>query len=523
MRVWPGNPYPLGATWDGKGVNFALFSEHATKVELCLFEAVDADKETARIPLPEQTDHVWHAYLPEVLPGQLYGYRVYGPYAPWQGHRFNPNKIVLDPYAKSIGRDVRWADALFGYCLGDAEADLSYDARDNAAYAPLAVVIDPAFTWGDDRAPRTPWHKTIIYELHVKGFTQLQAEVPEKLRGTYAGLASEAAIRHLTTLGITAVELLPVHHFLKDRILVDRGLTNYWDYNTLAYFVPESRYASQHVPQDAVQQRKMMVAALHDLVSYNAKHNEANGEQNQDGSDDNNSWNCGVEGPTDEAAIQALRWQQKRNLITTLLLSQGVPMLLAGDELSHAQQGNNNTYGQDNDLTWLHWELSEAQQAFVDFVRVVIQLRCAQPVFQRRNFFQGRAMHGEGIQDIAWFEPSGQEMTEEAWNAGYVRCLGVWMGGDLIGDVDEHGEPIVGDTVLLLLNADHEAIPFTLPVAREGQAWERCLDTADPQGQPIQYAGGQQYALQGRSLVVLRLSSRQEVAESALALTAVGR
>jgi len=263
MRVWPGNSYPLGATWDGKGVNFALFSEHATRVELCLFDTVDTDKETYRIPLTEHTDRVWHAYLPEVLPGQLYVYRVHGPYTPEQGHRFNPNKIVLDPYARSIGRDVRWADELFGYCVGDPEADLSCDERDNAAYAPLAVVIDPAFTWGDDRPPRTPWHKTIIYELHVKGFTQLHPDVPERLRGTYAGMASEAAIQHLMRLGITAVELLPVHHFLNDRQLVERGLTNYWGYNTLAYFAPESRYAVPHLPQDAVQQFKMMVAALH--------------------------------------------------------------------------------------------------------------------------------------------------------------------------------------------------------------------------------------------------------------------
>src|SRR5262249_51885892 len=249
---------------------------------------------------------------------------------------------------------------------------------------------------------------------------------------------------------------------------------------------------------------------LHDLVSYNEKHNEANGENNQDGANDNNSWNCGAEGPTDDAAINALRWQQKRNLIATLLLSQGVPMLLAGDELSHTQQGNNNAYCQDNDLTWLHWDLNEAQRAFYDFVRTVIHLRCTQPVFQRRKFFQGRAIHGEGIQDITWFEPSGQEMTEEAWNAGYVRCLGVCMAGALINDVDERGEPIVGDTILLLLNAHHEAIPFTLPPASEEQPWERLLDTADPQGKPLQCTGGPQYQLQGRSMAVLRLCTQQE-------------
>src|SRR6266545_7726117 len=263
MRVWPGNPYPLGATWDGKGVNFALFSEYATRVELCLFDSVDAEKEVQRIPLPEFTDQVWHAYLPEVLPGQLYGYRVHGPFEPPQGHRFNPSKIVLDPYAKALGRDVRWADELFAYRIGDPEADLSFDDRDNAPYAPLAVVIDPAFTWGNDQPPRTPWHKTIIYELHVKGLTQLHPEVPERLRGTYAGLASEMVVKHLASLGVTAVEILPVHHFLNDRHLVERSLTNYWGYNTLAYFAPASRYVAQHLPQDAVQQFKMLVATLH--------------------------------------------------------------------------------------------------------------------------------------------------------------------------------------------------------------------------------------------------------------------
>src|ERR1041385_4945235 len=263
MRVWPGNSYPLGATWDGKGVNFALFSEHATRVELCLFDTVDADKETQRIPLTEHTDRVWHAYLPEVLPGQLYGYRVHGPYTPEQGHRFNPNKIVLDPYAKSIGRDVRWADALFGYQVGDPEADLSCDERDNAAYAPLAVVIDPAFTWGDDRPPRTPWHKTLIYEAHVKGYTKLNPRVPEKLRGTYAGLTTEPAIEHLKKLGVTAVELMPVHHHARDRHLEQRGLTNYWGYNSFGYFAPERRFAASRSPAGAVREFKRMVRALH--------------------------------------------------------------------------------------------------------------------------------------------------------------------------------------------------------------------------------------------------------------------
>ena len=706
MRVWPGNSYPLGATWDGKGVNFALFSEYATQVELCFFDTVDAAQPSQCLTMPERTDQVWHAYLPEVLPGQLYGYRVHGPYEPQQGHRFNPSKLVLDPYAKSIGRDVRWADELFAYRMGDPEADLSFDDRDSAAYAPLAVVIDPAFTWGDDRPPRIPWHKTVIYELHVKGFTQRHPEVPERLRGTYAGLASEPVVKHLASLGVTAVELEPVHHFLDDRSLVERGLTNYWGYNTLAYFAPASRYAAAHLPQDAVQQFKMMVAALHaagievildvvynhtaegnqmgptlsmrgidnsayyklspddaryymdytgcgnslnvrhprvlqlimdslrywvtemhvdgfrfdlastlaralyevdrlsaffdiihqdpilsqvkliaepwdvgmggyqvgnfpvlwsewngkyrdtvrrfwkgdgdtlsefatrlsgssdlyqgdgrkpyasinfitchdgftlhDLVSYNEKHNDANGEQNQDGATDNDSWNGGAEGPTDDPAITALRWQQKRNLITTLLLSQGVPMLLAGDELSHTQQGNNNTYCQDNDLTWLPWELTDAQRAFGDFVRQVLDIRRTQPVFQRRQFFQGRPIYGQDVQDITWFDPSGQEMSADAWQTGYARCLGVELAGDLIGDSDERGEPLWGDSILLLMNAHYEAMPFTIPTRGEGEPWERLLDTADPSAASMVCPAGQPYTLQGRSMVVLRTAA----------------
>jgi len=701
-------------------VNFALFSEHATKVELCLFDSVDTEQATHCISMPEYTDQVWHAYLPEVLPGQLYGYRVHGPCEPQQGHRFNPSKIVLDPYAKALGRDVRWADELFAYRIGDPEADLSFDDRDNAPYAPLAVVIDPAFTWGNDQPPRTPWHKTIIYELHVKGLTQLHPEVPERLRGTYAGLASETVVKHLASLGVTAVEFLPVHHFLNDRHLIERGLTNYWGYNTLAYFAPASRYMAQHLPQDAVQQFKMLVAALHaegievildvvynhtaegnqmgptlsmrgidnsayyklspddaryymdytgcgnslnvrhprvlqlimdslrywvtemhvdgfrfdlastlaralyevdrlsaffdiihqdpilsqvkliaepwdvgmggyqvgnfpvlwsewngkyrdtvrrfwkgdgdtlsefatrlsgssdlyqgdgrkpyasinfitchdgftlhDLVSYNEKHNDANGEQNQDGTNDNDSWNCGTEGPTDDPAIAALRWQQKRNLITTLLLSQGVPMLLAGDELSHTQQGNNNTYCQDNDLTWLPWELTDAQRAFGDFVRQVLDIRRSQPVFQRRQFFQGRPIYGQNVQDITWFDPSGQEMSADAWQTGYARCLGVELPGDLIGDSDERGEPLWGDSILLLMNAHYEAMPFTIPTRGGGEPWERLLDTADPSAASMVCPAGQPYTLQGRFMVVLRTAApSQEARPSVMTATA---
>ncbi len=713
MRVWPGNPYPLGATWDGAGVNFAIFAENATKVELCLFDAPDAAREAHRIPLKEYTDKVWHAYLPDVLPGQLYGYRVHGPYEPARGHRFNPNKVVLDPYAKLIGRDLRWDDALFGYQVGDEQADLSFDGRDSAPYAPLAAVVDPAFTWGDDRPPRTPWHKTVIYELHVKGFTQLNPNVPEPLRGSYAGLASESAIKHLTDLGVTAVELLPVHHFLDDRHLVDRGLRNYWGYNTLAFFAPASHYAHDRIQQDAVQQFKMMVRAMHavglevildvvynhtaegnqmgptlsmrgvdnaayyrlapdpryymdftgtgntlnmtqpfvlqlimdslrywvsemhvdgfrfdlastlarelfevdrlgaffdvihqdpllsqvkliaepwdvgpggyqvgnfpvlwtewngkyrdcvrrfwkgdggttselatrlsgssdlyqddgrkpyasinfitchdgfslqDLVSYNAKHNEDNGEDNRDGSDDNNSWNCGEEGPTDDPDIIELRERQKRNLMSTLMLSIGVPMMLGGDELSHSQRGNNNAYCQDNELTWLNWELDDRQRRFLEFTRKLIFLRRSQPVLHRRKFFLGRAIRGSDIKDISFFGPSGQEMSDEDWNAGFVKCLGVRLAGDLIDDENERGEPIVGETLLMLLNAHWEPIPFTLPSTRDGHIWDRILDTADPCEEPRDFEGGRQYPLRDRSFAVLAARSPRYKGEAA--------
>jgi isoamylase len=714
MRVWPGRPYPLGSTWDGAGVNFALFSENATRVELCLFDNVEDTHESERIVLPEHTDQVWHAYLPDVRPDQLYAYRVHGPFDPAKGQRFNPHKLLLDPYAKAIGRDLSWDDSLFAYPIGHEDADLALDERDNAPYAALAAVIDPAFTWGDDRPPRTPWHKTFIYELHVKGFTMKHPGVPEKFRGTYEGVASEAAIAHLLDLGVTAVELLPIHHFVNDRHLVEKGLTNYWGYNTLAYFAPSLRYATATAPRESVQQFKMMVRALHaagievildvvynhtgegnhlgptlsmrgidntsyyllspkdpryymdftgcgnslnmmhpralqlimdslrywvlhmhvdgfrfdlastlarelyevdklgaffdiihqdpilsqvkliaepwdvgpggyqvgnfpvlwtewngkyrdtvrrfwkgdggtvsefatrlagssdlyelsgrrpyasinfvtchdgftlqDLVSYNDKHNEANGEGNRDGADDNNSWNCGVEGPTDDPKVLALRARQKRNLMATLLLSQGVPMLCGGDELSHTQQGNNNAYCQDNDLTWLDWELDEQRQAFLDFVKRMVHIWNEQPTLQRRRFFQGRSIRGSDVKDISWFDPSGEEMTDESWDAGFVRCLGVRLAGDLIGDVDERGEPIRGDTLLMLLNAHYEDIPFALPVPREDHHWELLLDTARPEPKAQSVSGGEQYPLQARSMAVFRTSPppEQEMAQ----------
>ena len=702
LRVFPGRPYPLGATWDGAGVNFALFSENAKKVVLCLFDSADAQTNSQRIVMPEHTDQVWHAYLPDIQPEQLYGYRVHGPYDPAHGHRFNANKIVLDPYAKAIGRDLQWHDSLFGYTIGDEEADLSCGNEDSAPYAPLAAVIDPAFTWGDDRRPRTSWHKTLIYEVHVKGFTKRMPDVPEKLRGTYAGLASEAAIKHLTSLGVTAVELLPVHHHIDERHLIEKGRANYWGYNSLAFFAPDLRYSQDQDSRHSVNQFKMMVRALHaaglevildvvynhtaegnqlgptlsmrgidnaayyrlspenpryymdytgcgntlnmvhprvlqlimdslrywvldmhvdgfrfdlastlarelhavnklgaffdiihqdpvlsqvkliaepwdvgeggyqvgnfpvlwtewngkyrdcirrfwkgdggtasevatrlsgssdlyhqsgrapyasinfvtchdgftlqDLVSFNDKHNEANGEDNKDGTNDNQSWNCGAEGPTADSAIRELRERQKRNLITTLLLSQGVPMLCGGDELSHTQQGNNNAYCQDSDLTSLNWELNVEQQQFLEFVRKAVRIWSEQPVFQRRKFFQGRRIRGSDIKDISWFDPNGQEMSDDAWDKGFVRCLGFRLAGDLIGDVDERGEPIKGETLLLLLNAHHEDIPFTLPDTRPEHHWERLLDTAKVSSDSLCLQGGEQYPLVGRSMAIL--------------------
>jgi glycogen operon protein len=699
-KIRPGHPYPLGASPEGEGVNFALFAENATKVELCLFDAPDAVGESRRVEMREQTDLVWHAYLPDVRPGQLYGYRVHGPYEPAQGHRFNPSKVLLDPYAKWIGRDVRWDDSLFGYKVGDPGADLSRDDRDSAPFAPLARVSDPSFDWGDDRRPGIHWHKTLIYEVHVKGFTQRHPDLPEPLRGTFAGLGSAPVIGHLKGLGVTAVELLPVHYHLDDRHLRDRKLVNYWGYNTLGFFAPDPRLGGDdpvrefkemvkslhaagievildvvynhtaegnqlgptlsmkgvdnasyymlspddrryymdftgcgNVPnlshprvlqlimdslrywvqemhvdgfrfdlastlarelhsinrlgtffdiihQDPVLSLVKLIAepwdvgpggyqvgnfpvlwtewngkyrdcvrgfwkgdggavnelatrfsgssdlyqddgrkpyasinfvtchdgfTLHDLVSYDVKHNEANGEENRDGADDNRSWNCGAEGPTDDPGINALRERQKRNLIATLLLSQGVPMLCGGDELGRSQNGNNNAYCQDNELTWLDWNLDDARRRFLDFVRKVVQIRQSQPVFERRRFFKGRPIRG--VKDISWLDPSGNDMTDEAWNAGFVKCIGVRLAGDQIGDVDESGESIFGETLLILMNAHHEPIRFTFPKHQPERHWERLLDTTDPGMEPSTHTEDTTYDLQGRSLAVFRLPS----------------
>jgi isoamylase len=705
-RVWPGKPYPLGATWDGRGVNFAIYAEHATKVELCLFDSVAATSEAMKITMPEQTDMIWHVYLPDVKPNQLYGYRVHGPYEPKNGHRFNPNKIVVDPYAKAMGRATRWDDALFGYMVGSPEADLSFDSRDSAPFAPLAVVVDSAFTWGDDRRPNTPMHKTIIYEMHVKGFTMLNPDIPEQFRGTYAGIGCDPAIRYLKELGITAVELLPVHHFVNDRHLVEKGLANYWGYNTLSFFAPHLAYASPDDSLDTVREFKSMVRNLHaagievildvvynhtgegnqlgptlsfrgvdnaayyrlspedrryytdftgcgntlnmmngrvlqlimdslrywvremhidgfrfdlasalarelhavdklgaffdiihqdpiisqvkliaepwdlgdggymvgnfpvqwsewngkyrdcvrsfwkgdggvvsefatrftgssdlyawsgrrprasvnfvtchdgftleDLVSYDHKHNEANGEGNRDGADHNISWNCGVEGPTDNPEIRALRDRKKRSILATIMFSQGVPMLLAGDELGQTQAGNNNTYCQDSPISWLDWELVEREQDLLDFTRRIIKFYHSQPVFQRRRFFSGRQIEGATATDIAWLNPDGTEMNAEQWAAPFVRCMGVMLFGDSI-DTNEEGEEISGDTVMILFNADHGlTIPFTLPKIEEDAPWHLVVDTFDGKPSDEEFAPQTTYQLRPCSMAVFRVAT----------------
>lgn len=680
-------------------MNFSLFSEVAQRVELCLFDEHGRER---RVDLPEVTSYCWHGYVPNLQPGQRYGYRVHGPWSPAEGHRCNPSKLLLDPYAKAIEGQVQWNPAVFPYVL--EEGDEVKSETDSAPYVPRSVVVNPYFDWGNDRPPATPAHMTVIYETHVKGMTKLHPELPEALRGTYAGMAHPAIIDYLKRLGVTAVELMPVHQFIHDAQLVERGLRNYWGYNSIGYFAPHNEYASAEHAGQQVQEFKQMVKALHeadievildvvynhtaegnhlgpmlsmkgidnaayyrlvadnpryymdytgtgntlnmrqphvlqlmldslrywisemhvdgfrfdlastlarglhevdrlsaffdliqqdpvvnqvkliaepwdvgeggyqvgnfppqwsewngkyrdcvrdywrcepqtvsefayrltgssdlyettgrrpfasinfvtahdgftltDLVSYNDKHNEANGEDNRDGANDNNSWNCGVEGPTDDPEIIALRERQKRNQIATLLFSQGVSMLYQGDELSHTQHGNNNTYCQDNELTWLNWELDERKQKFLTFVRHAVEIWRTQPTLQRRKFFSGRQLRGSGIKDISFFEPSGDEMSDEAWDTGYVRCLGVRLAGDMIGDVDEHGQPIVGDTLLLLLNAHHEPLEFTLPVTREEHVWETLLDTAqDELPERQRYHGNDAYSLESRSLVLLR-------------------
>ncbi len=695
--VWPGKPYPLGATWDGEGVNFALFSEHAEKVELCFFDAAGR-REVQRITMKERTEQIWHCYLPEARPGLLYGYRVYGPYKPEEGHRFNPHKLLLDPYARNIVGSLRWSDALFGYQIGNKREDLSFDRRDSAGGMPKCKVIDPAFTWGEDRRPKIPWDDMVIYELHVRGFTMQHPDVPPALRGTYAGLTTAPVVDYLRRLGVTTVELMPVHSFVDDRYLVQKGLSNYWGYNTIGFFAPEARYSAsgkvaefktmvktlhsagievildvvynhtaegnhmgptlsfrgidnasyyrlvpdnpryyndytgcgntlnmQHprslqlimdslrywvtemhvdgfrfdlasalarelhevdrlgaffdiIRQDPVLSQVKLIAepwdlgeggyqvgnfpigwaewndkyrdtmraywkgdggiihefatrltgssdlygrggrrpyssinfiashdgfTLHDLVSYNEKHNEANGEDNRDGHDHNLSWNCGVEGPTDDPQIKALREQQKRNMLATLFFSQGVPMLLAGDERGRTQRGNNNAYCQDNEISWLDWNEAPEREQLFEFTRRLIALRRAHPVFRRREFFQGRPIQG-GAKDIVWLKPDGTEMSDEEWHHEFARCLGVYVSGQAMTETDERGRVLKDDDFVLLFNAHHEDLPFVLPQYGETPRWRVLIDSSRPDnGAEGEYAGGERYPLRARSLALL--------------------
>jgi isoamylase len=703
MDVWPGSPHPLGATWDGEGTNFALFSEGADAVSLCLFDG--AGVETC-VPLTEVTAHVWHGYVAGVGPGSHYGFRVSGPYDPAWGLRFNPHKLVVDPYARAIDGVLDWDDAVFGYRVGGD--DNVADERDSAPHVPRSVVADPLFPWVHDHRPDTPWHDTVIYETHVKGFTARHPGVPERLRGTYAGLASPAAVDHLVKLGVTAVELLPVHHFVAEHSLVEKGLTNYWGYNSLGYFAPHAAYSASGGGGQQVREFKAMVRTLHaagievildvvynhtaegnhmgptlsfrgidntayyrlvdgdarhymdytgtgntlnarnpevlrlimdslrywvsemhvdgfrfdlaaalargfhevdrlsaffdlihqdpvvsqvkliaepwdvgeggyqvgnfpvlwtewngmyrdqvrdfwrgldasvaemgyrltgssdlykddgrrpyasinfvtahdgfslaDLVSYNGKHNEANGEDNRDGTDDNRSWNCGVEGPTDDPDVLELRRRQQRNFLATLMVSQGVPMLLGGDEMGRSQGGNNNAYCQDNEISWQHWDLGDADADLLDFTRHLIALRRSHPVFHRRRFFQGRPIHGSGLADIGWFRPDGAEMTEEEWTSGRVQSIGMFLNGDQIGEPGPRGTPIVDDSFLVLLNGP-EALRFKLPDSKWAATLELVVDTAIGYVRPLDgaegaiFTAGDEVWMEGRSVVVLR-------------------
>ena len=681
-------------------MNFALFSQHAERVELCLFGATGR-REVERIPVRWQTEQVWHCYLPDARPGLLYGYRVYGPYDPAGGHRFNPNKLLIDPYARDIVSSARWSDAMFGYVIGHPDLDLSMDPRNSAPGMPRCRVVDTAFSWGDDRPPNTPWHDTIIYELHVKGFTMKHPKVPPELRGTYAGLSSAPVIEYLQRLGVTAVELMPVHTFMDERSLVEKGLRNYWGYNSIGFFAPDVRYSAtgqvnefktmvkklhsagievildvvynhtaegnhlgptlafrgidnrsyyrlmednpryymdytgcgntlntmhprvlqlimdslrywvldMHVDgfrfdlastlarerhevdrlgafldivhQDPVLSKVKLIAepwdlgeggyqvgnfpvgwtewngryrdsiraywkgddgligevarritgssdlyehsgrrpyasinfvtchdgfTLHDLVSYNEKHNEANLEDNRDGENHNLSWNFGEEGPTRNRHIAQQRSQQKRNLLGTLLFSQGVPMLAAGDEIGHTQHGNNNAYCQDSELSWINWELSNDDRELLSFVRYLIRLRREHVVFRLRDFFRGRRVRGVETKDVVWLKPSGVEMKGDDWNQGFVHCLGLMFYGDAIEEHDERGRAIHDDNLLLLLNSHSEPVPFTVPSDPAYARWEAIIDTSCPSGRRSDgrfFHGGEKYPLQGRSLALL--------------------
>ena len=703
-RVWPGTPYPQGATWDGEGVNFALFSENATAVDLCLFDGEVSDGsdhsvEVHRIPVRNRTDLIWHCYLPDARPGQLYGYRVHGPYEPAEGHRFNPSKLLMDPYAKAMTGSVRWDDTVYGYVFGHPEGDLSCDDRDSAPRMPKCVVIDPAFTWGDDERPKTAWNRTLIYECHVRGLTKLHPDIPPEIRGTYLAMAYDPIVDHLLSLGVTAVELMPVHQFVDERRLVESGLANYWGYNSIGYLAPHVAYATAGLGQQ-VDEFKSMVKRLHragievildvvynhtgegnhfgptlslrgvdnasfyrlipdnrryymdfsgagnslnmgnprtiqlimdslrywvhemhvdgfrfdlapvlarelyevkrlatffdiiqqdpelsqvkliaepwdlgeggyqvgnfpigwaewngryrdcvrrfwrgdrgqvaelasrlsgssdlyassgrrtyasvnfvtahdgftlqDLVSYERKHNEANGEGGRDGADENYSSNWGVEGPTDDPEIAAGREQMKRNFLATLALSQGVRMLLGGDELGRTQRGNNNAYCQDNEIGWVDWNLSAADADLLAFARQVLEIFRSNPVLRRRTFFAGRRVTADGVTDLTWLRADGQEMTERDWENPDNHSLGMLLHGEATDETDERGQPILGHTLLLMLNGGPRQRSVSLPEHRPG-GWREMVNTARPDSARWLKSG--KLSLPPHTLVLLR-------------------
>ena len=699
--TYPGSPFPLGATWDGEGVNFALFSEKATAVDLSLFDSKTNREQ--RIRVKEIDNHIWHIYMPGLMPGQLYGYRVYGPYEPQNGDRFNPNKLLIDPYAKALSGRVDWHNAIFGYEVGHPEEDLSFSEEDSAPYVPKGVVIDPSFDWENDKAPKIPYHQTIIYEAHVKGLTQLHPDIPEEIRGTYSAIAHPVIIQYLKDLGITAIELMPVHQFVNDGFLREKGLSNYWGYNTIGFFAPEIKYSGSGHLGGQVAEFKTMVKELHkagieiildvvynhtaegnhmgptlsfrgidnasyyrlasdkrfcfdytgtgntlnamlpsvlrlimdslrywildmhvdgfrfdlastlarelhevdrlgsffdiihqdpvisqvkliaepwdigeggyqvgnfppgwaewngkyrdcmrdywrgadsmlsefalrftgspdlykedyrkptasinfitahdgftlnDLVSYNEKHNEQNGENNQDGESHNRSWNCGAEGATDDENILALRQKQKRNFLTTLFLSQGVPMLVAGDELSRTQNGNNNAYCQDNEISWINWKNADGD--LLSFTQKLTHFQHAHPVFCRRKWFKQRPIQGSGVEDIAWFLPNGNSMTEANWREDFAKTLGVFLNGKALKFDGPKGEHLIDNSFYLIFNAYDSELPYVLPSEEFGTAWIKVIDTHenffDEEGGQS-FSPGEIIKVPGRSVVVLK-------------------
>lgn len=698
----PGKPFPLGATWDEQGVNFAIYSENATAIELCLFKNPADDNESEKINVTERTGHIWHIYIPGLKPAQMYGYRVSGPYEPQNGHRFNPNKLLLDPYAKAISGTIEWNDALFGYKIGNEQEDLSFSETDSAPFMPRSVVIDSDFKWEGDHQPKTAFYNTIIYEAHVKGFSILNDKVPKEIRGTYTAIAHPESIKYLKDLGITAVELMPVHYFLSDRNLKEKGLSNYWGYNTLGFLAPDPRYSNKsaidnhqvdefknmvkalhkagievildvvynhtaegnqmgptlsfkgidnasyyrltddkryymdytgtgntlnanlpnvlrlmmdslrywitemHVDgfrfdlaatlarelhevnqlsaffdiihQDPVISQVKLIAepwdvgeggyqvgkfptdwgewngkyrdsvrdywngtegmlgefanritgsadlyqdyrrptasinfitahdgfTLHDLVSYNEKHNEANGEDNNDGESHNRSANYGAEGPTDDAAINELRTRQKRNFLATLFLSQGVPMLLAGDEIGRTQKGNNNSYCQDNEISWIDW--ANADMNLLEFTSKLIQLRRGHAVFSRKNWFRGEPVKGDGIEDIAWFQPDGLQMTPERWNQDFAKSIAVFLNGEGLHAVDSEGQKVIDDNFYILFNASENAVDYKLPPEKYAKDWIKVFDTAkfEQVAGKEKYKAGDMIKIDGRSVILLQ-------------------